>query len=358
MMLMLTFLSLWPAMTVLTAIDLVSEIPATEQLEKVTDQPANSGDQSFALSLLKKYAETQAKLQSIKYVEELSTELQARIVEEPYAKLNGNSRQMQRIEFCTDGNRGNVRFRKWGNVRSATESIPENMCPYNSLLWDGKTFFEYVASTNELGRVILETHPNVSRNKQRIQSHQTPLWSRQIADEIQSPGASLSVRSKREQIDQVQCYVVDAQTPAGKYTVWIAPERGHNIMKATVDYKENSVSCSLEHVECKKIDGIWIPIDGYYNYNQSFPNGQYTKEVRHRKITDITLKPDHEAIHSFVPDDIKNGAWVQINPVIGQRFVMRDLPLWQDGRVVDQQGRTLFDSGLKNANGSGDAPAD
>ena len=208
----------------------------------------------------------------------------------------------------------------------------------------------WTARTNATGMFRLDTHPNASRCRQRIQMMQTPLWSCQIADEISSKGTSLSVRNKREQIDQVPCYVIEARTPTGKYAVWIAPERGHHILKATVDYKENSISCSLERVECKKIDDVWIPLEGYYTHNQSFPNGQYAKSVRHHKITDIMLKPDHEAMHSFVPDDIKNGTWVQIDPVVGQRIIIRDLPLWQDGRVVDHDGHTLFDSGVKNAN--------
>jgi hypothetical protein len=346
----LTFLSLWPAMVLLGTIDMVCASLATEQSEEVQDQPFNSGSRGLALSLLKKHAETLAKLKSVRYVDEVSFEMKTQIAEEPYAKMNGKSRKNDRYEFRTDGDRGGVRFRMWGNVKSATESIPENRSSYNSLLWDGKTMIDYIGTVNETGRVQINTHPNASQCRQRIQMMETPLWSRKIADELSGKGTSLSVRSKREQIDQVQCYVIDARTPTGKYAIWIAPERGHNILKATVDYKENSVSCSLERVECKKIDDVWVPIEGYYTHNQSFPNGQYAKSVRHHKITDIMLKPDHEATHSFVPDDIKNGAWVQIDPVPGQRIIIRDLPLWQNGRVVDHDGRTLFDSGLKSEN--------
>jgi hypothetical protein len=116
------------------------------------------------------------------------------------------------------------------------------------------------------------------------------------------------------------------------------------------------ISYALDGVVCKKLEGAWIPVEGYLRRNRSYRNGDYEKSVEHLKITEITLNPDHQALRSFVPDDIKNGAWAQINPNLGQRFNPKDLPTWQNGRVVDKAGRVLFDSGLKDTKANPAAP--
>jgi hypothetical protein len=64
--------------------------------------------------------------------------------------------------------------------------------------------------------------------------------------------------------------------------------------------------------------------------------------VEHLRMADLTLNPDHAALRSFVPEDIQNGAWVSIDPVVGQPFRPASLPTWQDGRIVEPGGRVLM----------------
>jgi hypothetical protein len=302
-----------------------------------------------ALALLSKYAQTQDKLRSIRYVLESSTERQARSTEEPYKKMSGNSRKMERTEFRTDGRRFSVRWRTWGNVRSATDFYPEDRCPYNSLLWDGKTFINCVATTDTPGRVDIDTRMNESRYRKLIFQKQNPLWGRWDeglpADQLLRTAANLSVRPGLEQVAEAKCFVLDARTQEAKYTVWIDPEHGHNIVKATINYSKSSVAFSLERVVCKEIDGVWIPVDGYVHRRQSFANGDYTNSVEHLMVTELTLAPDHAALRSFVPDDIKNGALVLFNPSPGRQINLRTVPRWRDGQVVDRTGRVMMNLG-------------
>lgn len=295
-----------------------------------------------ALAVFGKYAETQQKLRSYRYVLESTTETQARLTEEPYKAMSGNSRSHQRTECRTDGQRFSVRFRTWGNVKSASDFLSEARCPYNSVLWDGKTFFNYVATTDTPGRLSIYTQTDAAWRLRMRKQMDNPLWCHWTASEPFGPAASLSLRTNLEPAGQAQCLVIDATAPGGKYTAWLDPERGHNIAKATISYSRSGIGYSLDRVVCKEIAGVWVPVEGYSEKRQTFAKGDYTNEVEHLKVTDIALTPDHAALRSFVPDDIKNGAWVTINPVLHQPFNPRNLPLWQDGRVVDRAGKVIL----------------
>ena len=51
----------------------------------------------------------------------------------------------------------------------------------------------------------------------------------------------------------------------------------------------------------------------------------------------IALNPDHEALGSFVPSDVKNGAKVYITQNRGINY------MWRNGRVIDKTGRVVLD---------------
>ncbi len=118
------------------------------------------------------------------------------------------------------------------------------------------------------------------------------------------------------------------------------------IAGSRVKYEHASTSLTLERVICKQIEGIWIPMEGQKRRHDVFSNNDYDRLTNHVQITKLVLNPDHQALRSFVPDDIKNGAQVTIDPVLHQRIDPKQLPVWQDGRVVDKLGRVRFDCGL------------
>jgi hypothetical protein len=306
--------------------------------------PADEG-RRMALALLDKYAETQDRLRSFCYVEECITELDARATGEPYRKMTGKSRQLHRTEFRSDGARCSVRRRSWGNVKSATDFVPEDRCPYNSYLWDGQTYFGYVAAGGTPGRIEVDTRRNQQRYRQVVFQLHTPLWGRMRdarLDKILQSASALSVRPEAEELAGARCHVIEARTPDARYTVRLDPTRGHNLVKFEVHYLAHSIHYTLDRLVCKEISGAWVPFEGEIRRTQSFPNGDYTRSVEHRKLTEFTLNPDHVALRSFQPDDINDGARVQINPIVKQQFNPRDLPTWQNGRVVDKAGRIIL----------------
>jgi hypothetical protein len=65
------------------------------------------------------------------------------------------------------------------------------------------------------------------------------------------------------------------------------------------------------------------------------PNGTSFTESSHVKRTEVVLNPDHDALGSFVPSDIRSGATVEIRD-LGSDYT------WQKGNVVDENGRVVF----------------
>ncbi len=59
-------------------------------------------------------------------------------------------------------------------------------------------------------------------------------------------------------------------------------------------------------------------------------------------ITNIVLNPDHNALKSFIPDDIRNGASVFITALPASIEY-----IWQDGKVIDKDGKVILDCTLK-----------
>ncbi len=332
--------------------------------------PGTGENRSLALGLLKNRADTMARLRSYIWQEEISTERLARLTGKPFSDLTGASKMMQWNEFRTDGNRYSIRTRVWGNFRSAKIFVPEERSPYNRYLWDGKRSIAYIATMVTPGNVSIYTHRNEPESWPKTSSSELwwLFWDCALTA-VPAKASSLAVRTNLEQVGAAKCFVVDMVTPVTEYsvspparftvydTVWLDPERGHNIVQATkfIKYERASTSIMLERVVCKQVEGIWIPMEGQKRRYDVFSNNDYDRLTNQVRIAKLVLNPDHQALGSFVPDDIKNGAWVLIDPDGGTRIpavrlIPSVLPLWRDGRVVDAQGRILFDSGLNTTN--------
>jgi hypothetical protein len=352
--------------------------------DEVAVAQGTSENRSLALSLLKKHAETMARLRSFICVEESSIESQSLPAGQSGARANANRRLLMRDEYRTDGNRYSIRMRSWGNIGSAGAFIPEDRCPSNRELWDGKTYFSYAGTAYtpatgiaRYGTLYLVTQWNEAQAREKMRLPR--LW--RLFEWSGLPpvdplmASSLSVRTNLQPLDQAQCYVIEivtatsdnTATPAVQFTVqgalWLDPERGYAAVHATRQdqYTQGSrrwsASGSLERVVCKEFGGIWLPIEGWRRDSHGAPDGDHSNGVEQYKVTGVTLNPDHQALRSFVPGDIKNGALVRLNPVPHQPYDAKQLPVWQDGRVVDKQGREVFDSGLRNTNTSRTNPA-
>ena len=218
-------------------------------------------------------------------------------------------------------------------------------------MWDGKSFLSYARDKrNDLGSVIINKSLKKTRRNILASSADGIAMGYCFGDYIRVDSIlrkadTISVRDKTEHISGSECYVIDAESKYGKHTLWIDPKHGYNLAKAEVRKRKGdlsqgrpiprgTLSSSLENVRFEKVDGVWVPME--WDINQTtYWLDDYIIGKSHNKRTAITLNPDHEALGSFVPDDIKNGAKGYIRQAPGIYYI------WQDGKVVDENGQKI-----------------
>jgi hypothetical protein len=122
-----------------------------------------------------------------------------------------------------------------------------------------------------------------------------------------------------ETVRGAKCYVIDAVEGPAHHTIWIDPQRGHNIVKATYANDKNvigkdilKVRQSQEVAKFKRVNGVWIPVEVLLaSSSDGGPGRSYQVNAR-IKASRVELNPDHEALGSFLPGDVKDGTTVHI----------------------------------------------
>ncbi len=262
-------------------------------------------------------------------------------------------------ELRFDGARTSYCFYRWGQIdASKKQFIPRNEASYYSTLWDGQKYFHYqthASSGDSVGTVTIYQKPKEEQTKGLISfdycGHEVfgfLYGEYKRVDSILRKVATLYVRKTLEKVNGSDCYVINAITKGGKYTLWIDPQHGYNIAKAQVFWGENVPPYGIPHwrvknafnsisdVCFKEIDDLWVPVEAEIVLNRSWHNGEWTKQTWHHRLTDIILNPDHDVLESFIPNDIKNGAKIRI--LNSEEKYLEEEYTWQDSMkfVPDQ----------------------
>ncbi|MHC4694607.1 MAG: hypothetical protein ACYS67_17850 [Planctomycetota bacterium] len=315
-----------------------------------------------AFELLDKYAEIQNKLKSF--------------ILKAQALRKGKSSTLATGKFSThysyeyelrfDGNRASLRRNMWGKP-NATLNLTKDEALYQSRLWDGETSFRYVRSANSqrspLGSVTITRIEEENNKRKTFKSCDGDFPGNFVRgyfpadtdriDTILRKAKAISVRNETENIGGSDCYVIEAKTKHGRYKVWIDPSHGYHIVKATAkrgpgdtvaprNYKLTGPEKRfflLKNVRFENIEDVWVPMESDLAYGSTYyGDNSFDNSKIHQKVIDMILNPDHDALGSFLPDDIPNGAKVYIKGVRGIKYT------WQDGQVVDDKGRVVFNS--------------
>ena len=304
-----------------------------------------------ALELLDKYAATADKFQSFILKSETSRKIN-------YTGIQTIVEPKAITEVRYDGDRCFVKMLQWGKRRiKSKEFIPKEEADCVRHLWDGKLWLNYTDSERgaEYDRI------KINRTSEGYKGMSTGLdygsflrgffhgGKKGRIDSILRQENSASVRADMEKIGESDCYVIEADTKHGKYTFWIDPSHGYHIAKAEIQRNEiqwynHRMSraapkdvrqfYSLKDVRFKKVQDVWTPVEGHVEQSTYSPRGDALIELHH-VVTDITLNPDHDTLGSFEPDFIRNGALVGVVGVKGIKY------RWQDGQVVDEDGREV-----------------
>jgi hypothetical protein len=333
--------------------------------------PAFAVEEPSAQELLAEYAKAQDKLSCSFISKHIST-----IKWEGYSPLRPNVKKglrytsYVRLERRSDGNRHYSLSRRWGD-RPPVRGMKEEDASFEYALWDGKLRYRYGYSP-------------VSRSKLRKNGHLrlTPAGSltapprRSIEGGEGAPlrgffygtsdrmdvelraAESISVLRRRPVINRSKCYVIDATAKGCQYRLWIDPQHDYHIAKAIVsrgwdsaqrpeDYAkppkggvEGSSETTLENVRFRKIDDSWVPVECDYSLHTRGVQGDYTRSHRHHEVMEFVLNPNHDALHSFAPDFIREGALVRIRGTEGKYE-------WRNGEVIDKKGRKVEVESLK-----------
>ncbi|UCD56306.1 MAG: hypothetical protein JSV16_10760, partial [Candidatus Hydrogenedentota bacterium] len=241
---------------------------------------------------------------------------------------------------------------------------PRDKKIHNSWLWDGERFYSYVKhlavgdkdppgypGNLSLKQVKDEDEIRKLRQEAIVFARTDPFsgyWHQERWDQIILRDDNASVQEEMETVGDSECYVVSAKPRTGlSVKVWVDPQHDHHI--ARYEYVEqagcvrpsgrklprgDSIRCTGTVLGFKKIDSLWVPMEiEFEGINDYTSSGNYQRENVHHKRTEFLLNPDHDAMGSFLPDDVMNGAGVVLNG--------RIKCIWRDGELVDEEGRKV-----------------
>jgi hypothetical protein len=165
----------------------------------------------------------------------------------------------------------------------------------------------------------------------------------------------ISIRPKTESVNGSDCWVLEADTKYGQYSVWLDPKHGYHparIHRRAIEgdwqtddlllVKGDRYRQDLNNVRFEKVNEVWVPMeaDGRFNFVLRGNSSFFLNEEEHIKRTEIRLNPDHDQLGSF--DDplehpendpeLVNGTRVYVD-MSGTRYK------WQDGHVVLDEAR-------------------
>jgi hypothetical protein len=263
-------------------------------------------------------------------------------------------------EFRTDGNRTRECMKIWGAVLGY--DLERKDAIHKSGLWDGESYYQYDYATHIAdtpvpnGRVHFTPKTEIREfdnnstitTREIIASSSGPILGYlpnddNRIDHILRTCPNIKVEEEKVPIGGSLCFILGAETYTGSYKVYLDPERNYSIVKLqnikavgdkafSYGYElqgKDKVSYTYEAKEFKNIDGQWVPSKYESIHKRIMHDGRIISPSKAEvSIKDVKLNPDHEAMNSFVPDDIRNGAYVTIT---GDK---KNIYTWQDGQPV------------------------
>ncbi len=294
------------------------------------------------LDLLDKYTSNQDRLNSwcIKCKE----------VSEYAIDSDDRQRSVYDYDMRFDGQRIRVCWGEWESPLSVERSAAASRVARKSLLWDGKWYINFGvwADGNEPGTAIVNHTPRDRDVELLRYAHPCASLlgyydaaSCARLDKMLRQAKTVSLRKERESVNGAPCWVIDATTEHGDYTVWLDPEHGYTAAKVYVrTIKTNKppkrgqppirieTTREIMNTRFKEIDGVWVPIEEQQVYRITSSAGHAMREDKHIEVSEIVLNPDHETLGSFRTDYIPNGTRVSLYPILQISYT------WQDGELV------------------------
>jgi len=342
------------------------KLTVTTAIVCITALKLTAAEQPSILYLLDKYAEAQDKRTSFIVKSEVTI-----FGESSYSgrwkHLTGTKEKAVLCEFRTDGERGYRSQLAWGNVPGWNRGFTKEDARYVSFLWDGS---QYIRNSYAPGKFYASDHSEDVAMINRTDAHAEGKSLAQGGDissalegyldsygridhvlrrALQDQGDSVFLQDSMEKVGGADCYVIEAVTKFGKYKVWLDPTHGYNVAKAELRKGGSDLLNgkpmpegltwyhTLENVRFEKIDDVWIPVEADEGGGRKNRLGGYSNTMTHVKRTEFILNPDHDALGSFLPTDLRNGAQVNLSDVSNITY------RWYDGELVPEIDEFVVD---------------
>ncbi|MHC4475306.1 MAG: hypothetical protein ACYTEL_06665 [Planctomycetota bacterium] len=274
-----------------------------------TNRRKGDGSRPTAMELLDKYAETQDKLRSFI--------IKSTVLLEKKTTPGKGGKAIFKNELRCDGERVCLRSH-YTNIKGSFYRS-DTYDGYNYVLFKHGNF--WMCRGDDARRRAHECiRISCCGEEVRGYFYGDMLDDGKRVDSVLRKAKTISVRDRMELVGRSECYVIDAVSKRGKYTLWIDPEHGHNIAKAEVfrgprecvatigeraKGMTRSMYCSIRNVRFKRIEDVWVPVEADTQRRSENTAGSVVLQKVHLKRTEVILDPDHEALRSFYPDDIQ-----------------------------------------------------
>jgi hypothetical protein len=317
-----------------------------------------------AAELIERFGATQDRLwTSFVVTMETTSTFEGKVKERPQLRPGEWHRTVQIWEYRCDGERGydHVMTLWDGRLSGANEmKHPGN----NYSLWDGKASYGYLYTEGSLTRNsgpygkdgtlhLSYSKPQTPHGRQTtgrttvtrsIMGSFYGVESDELIDDELRRAANVTVRPRTETVNGSECYVVNASGAGSEYQVWIDPTHDYNVAKAIVRRNWTSFSrpegyktppaagyqvMQLTVTGFQSVDGVWLAKEADWHHETRCLNTDHTVENIHIKITKYARNPDHEALGSFKPAFIREGALVHL-------AAKSENYIWQRGTLVPE----------------------
>ena len=314
-----------------------------------------------ARQVMLKFVESQSKLNS--YIIKSNTKATF-----SYTGFNNNKpgTSYRHSDARFDGDRVKEGLTNWGDINNGTMDLAKEDVYYTSWMWDGERGYEL----SILDKIALQTakRPGTVQIYEEGSTHlyfAKETYKRTMISPAQGyvigngqdigtmflrADAKVKLLDKRSKVNGVDCYVIEAEVPkGGKYKVWIDPVHGFNLARLrsrrnTGDLyygrplkKDVYWNNFYKVLEFQEVSGVWLPKT--FKTRANGQDGGYDFAFQEELITEIyevNLDPDHDKEGSFLTDDILNGTQVRLEGV-----PLDVILTWQDGKVIDENGREV-----------------
>ncbi len=275
----------------------------------------------------------------------------------------------KRGSLITDGNRCSLREYRWGDTFG--EILPANEAQVGVYAYDGDTWASCSYSLRQT-KGLIDIQPNAKQSAIKDSAFHNGrvylLYGRYPAGPMlgfpfDHEGVRMEdfLRRAEQTILRPEkdngCYVIDADTDHGVFTVWFDPTHDYNVAKSVIElgsgdiYETNPLmegtSAYYEYVveQFVQVDGLWVPAQAAMRQIARLRGGNGHDYTHHHTRSNIQIlgKSEDDGDYVIYDDDIPNSTELIIS---GPRSSKAPRWLWFNDRFVlthkDQRPTTEY----------------